>query len=110
MTVGRQRALVGDQGEVLLPTSEFTMNRILIKHWPLFASVVILWVAMGVLSTLLILRENGHLVFALDDPYIQMAMAKNFALHGVWGITRFGFTSASSSPLWTFFIAVTYLL
>jgi hypothetical protein len=39
-----------------------------------------------------------------------MAMAKNFALHGVWGITRFGFTSASSSPLWTFLIAVTYLL
>jgi len=86
------------------------MNRILIKHWPLFASVVTLCVTMGVLSTLLILRENGHLVFALDDPYIQMAMAKNFALHGVWGITRFGFTSASSSPLWTFLIAVTYLL
>jgi hypothetical protein len=39
-----------------------------------------------------------------------MAMAKNFALHGVWGITRFGFTSSSSSPLWTFLIAVSYLV
>ena len=107
---GLQPVLMGDQAEVLLPTSEFTMNKILIKHWPIFATVVILCVTMGVLSTLLILRENGHLVFALDDPYIQMAMAKNFALHGVWGITRFGFTSASSSPLWTFLIAVTYLL
>jgi hypothetical protein len=86
------------------------MSKILIRHWPLFASVVILCVTTGVISTILILRENGHLVFALDDPYIQMAMAKNFALHGVWGITRFGFTSASSSPLWTFLIAVTYLL
>jgi hypothetical protein len=86
------------------------MRNILIKHWPLFASVVVLCVTTGVISTILILRENGHLVFALDDPYIQMAMAKNFALHGVWGITRFGFTSASSSPLWTFLIAVTYLL
>ncbi len=86
------------------------MSKILIKHWPLFASVVILCVTTGVISTIIILRENGHLVFALDDPYIQMAMAKNFVLHGVWGITRFGFTSASSSPLWTFFIAVTYLL
>ena len=101
---------VSGQAKVLLPPSDFAMNRILIKHWPLFASVVILCVTLGVLSTLLILRENGHLVFALDDPYIQMAMAKNFALHGVWGITRFGFTSASSSPLWTFLIAVTYLL
>jgi hypothetical protein len=86
------------------------MSKILIKHWPLFASVVILCVTTGVISTLLILRENGHLVYALDDPYIQMAMAKNFALHGVWGITRFGFTSASSSPLWTFLIAVSYVV
>jgi hypothetical protein len=84
------------------------MSKILITHWPLFASVVILCVTTGVISTLLILRENGHLVYALDDPYIQMAMAKNFALHGVWGITRFGFTSASSSPSWTFLIAISY--
>jgi len=86
------------------------MSKILIKHGPLFASVVFLCVTMGVLSTLIILRENGHLVFALDDPYIQMAMAKNYALHGVWGITRFGFTSASSSPFWTLLIALTYFL
>ena len=86
------------------------MSKILIKHWPLFASVVILCVTVGVISTILILRENGHLVYALDDPYIQMAMAKNFALHGVWGITRFGFTSASSSPLWTLLIAVSYVV
>jgi 4-amino-4-deoxy-L-arabinose transferase-like glycosyltransferase len=86
------------------------MSRVFTKHWPLFASIVILCVTTGVISTIIILRENGHLVFALDDPYIQMAMAKNFALHGVWGITRFGFTSASSSPLWTFLIAVSYML
>ena len=86
------------------------MRNALVKHWPLIANVVILFVTMGVISTLLILRENGHMVFALDDPYIQMAMAKNFALHGVWGITRFGFTSASSSPVWTFLIAVTYVV
>jgi len=86
------------------------MSKTLIKHWPLFASIVILCVTTGVISIIIILREDGHLVYALDDPYIQMAMAKNFALHGVWGITRFGFTSASSSPLWTFLIALTYLL
>jgi len=86
------------------------MRRIVIQHWPLFLNVVILFVTVSAVSSIIILRENGHLVFALDDPYIQMAMAKNFALHGVWGITRFGFTSASSSPLWTFLIAVTYWL
>jgi len=86
------------------------MQMIVIKHWPWLANVVILFVTISAISSIIVMRENGHLVFALDDPYIQMAMAKNFALHGVWGITRFGFTSASSSPLWTFLIAVTYLL
>jgi hypothetical protein len=45
----------------------------------------------------------GHdrsFVYALDDPYIHLAIAKNFAFHGVWGITSHEFTSASSSPLW----------
>jgi hypothetical protein len=29
--------------------------------------------------------SSGHFIYALDDTYINMAMAKNFALHGVWG-------------------------
>jgi hypothetical protein len=89
---------------------EGNMTKALIKHWPLVASVAIFCFTLGVISTLLILRENGHLVYTLDDPYIQMAMAKNFAQHGVWGITRFGFTSSSSSPVWTFLLALSYKL
>ncbi|HEX5233707.1 MAG TPA: hypothetical protein VFW25_00105 [Silvibacterium sp.] len=49
-----------------------------------------------------------HLIYPLDDPYIEMAMAKSFALHGVWGITRYAFTSSSSSPLFTVLLAVLY--
>jgi hypothetical protein len=46
-------------------------------------------------------RNDGRLVFALDDAYIHMAIAKHFALNGVWGVTPFAFSSSSSSPLWT---------
>ena len=53
---------------------------------------------------------DHHFVYALDDPYIEMAMAKSLALHGTWGITRFGFTSSSSSPLFTLLLALLYRL
>ncbi len=52
------------------------------------------------------LNGQGIFVYALDDPYIHLAIAKNFALHGVWGITSREFTSASSSPLWTALLAL----
>lgn len=39
-----------------------------------------------------------------------MAIAKNFAQSGVWGITPYEFTSCSSSILWTSILALIYLI
>lgn len=61
-----------------------------------------LFAALYAITTVFLLRATGgHLTYALDDPYIHMAIAKNFALHGVWGVNAGSFSSASSSPLWT---------
>lgn len=80
------------------------------RQWvPLLLALAILWVgcaAVGWMS----LRQNGMLVYALDDAYIHMAVAKNTAEHGVWGITRFGFSSAVSSLLWPLLIAGIYVV
>lgn len=51
-------------------------------------------------------KTDGHYIYVIDDAYIHLAMAKNFALHDVWGVTKYKFSSSSSSPLFTFFIAV----
>jgi hypothetical protein len=51
---------------------------------------------------------SGHFVYALDDTYINMAMAKNFALHGVWGGSPYEFSSSSSTPLYVLLLSFVY--
>jgi hypothetical protein len=49
--------------------------------------------------------SGGHLIYPLDDVYIHMAVAKNFATHGVWGVSPYEFSSATSSPLYILLLA-----
>lgn len=55
-----------------------------------------------------IVDQLGRYIYNLDDTYIHMAIAKNFAEHGVWGPTRYEYASASSSPLHTFLISLLF--
>lgn len=48
---------------------------------------------------------QGVLTYVLDDTYIHLAMARNLALHGVYGLNPDEFTSASSAPLYTVLLA-----
>lgn len=49
---------------------------------------------------------DNYFTYLLDDAYIHLAIAKNFALHGVWGVTKYAFSSSSSSPVFTFILSV----
>jgi hypothetical protein len=62
----------------------------------------------GILLTLTVWRivaANGDLVYAIDDPYIHLALARTLAEHGTWGLTPGVYESASSAPLWTLVLA-----
>ena len=77
---------------------------------PFFAVAVTLLVILGIAFFLTLRHNQGHLSYSLDDPYIHMAIAKNLARHGVWGVTPYQFSAASSSPFWTLLLAGAYRL
>jgi hypothetical protein len=86
------------------------MIHIFKKHCPLIIGIGVLWVTIAVLLTLSVRQNQGHLVYALDDSYIHMAMAKNIAKYVVWGVDKYNFSSSSSSPLWLSSLALVYFL
>ncbi|MGA3287240.1 MAG: hypothetical protein ABSD46_07430 [Bacteroidota bacterium] len=79
-------------------------------HWPILVALITLWVTMTMLTLSSLQQTRGHLIYALDDAYIHMAMAKNIAQHGVYGVTKYEFSSSSSSPVWTLLLASFYVV
>lgn len=78
------------------------------RWYPLALTLALLWACLALLLAASLRRTDGHLVYALDDPYIHMAMAKNVARHGVWGVSSTEFSPCSSSLLWTSTLSLLY--
>jgi hypothetical protein len=65
---------------------------------------------LAVLFYLLVSARTSRIGFPLDDAWIHLTYARNFALHEQWAF-RLGEPSAgSTSPLWTILLAIGYLL
>lgn len=47
------------------------------------------------------LPEGHRYIYPIDDVYIHLALARNFADYGIWSVNTSGFDSASSSILYT---------
>ncbi len=78
------------------------------KSYPLLGGIIIYWITISVMLFLSLKSNDGNLVYDLDDPYIHMAIAKNFVEYGSWGINSSGFSSSTSSPLWTMLLSGVY--
>jgi hypothetical protein len=48
---------------------------------------------------------HGVFSYPFDDTFIHLAIAKNIAFHGIWGISPYEFSSASSSVLYPLLLA-----
>ncbi len=65
------------------------------------------WVSAGlagiytvILLLIALWRNDGHFVYALDDPYIHLDIARQLALTGVYGLNPGEYAAPSSSILW----------
>ena len=58
-------------------------------------TLALLWQTLGL--------TRGHFVYAIDDPYIHLTLARNLA-HGTYGINPGEFATPASSILWPFFL------
>jgi hypothetical protein len=91
------------------------MIRFLLDHarrsWrsPLLLPLALFLVALAAALRSGLRETEGIFLYALDDAYIHMAVAKNLATHGVWGCTPWHFSSSSSSLLWTLGLGLAYV-
>ncbi|HEY1016855.1 MAG TPA: hypothetical protein VGE07_29350 [Herpetosiphonaceae bacterium] len=75
------------------------------QRWPLWAAIGLLLSLVAAMLAVGLARTGGRLIYPLDDTYIHMAVARSLGYHGVWGLTRFSFSTSSSSLLWTLVLA-----
>ncbi len=78
------------------------------RHWPALAALAVLYVVLAGCLAVSLHSGDGHFTYALDDPYIHMASAKNLAEHGVAGVTRYSYSASSSSIAWPLLLTAVY--
>src|SRR5512134_3813371 len=101
------------EGEASASSIRLVSRSLLARSGHVWRSPLLLPLALFVVSLGMALRTalrltDGRLIYALDDAYIHMAVARTLASHGIWGCTPFHFSSSSSSLLWTFGLGAAY--
>lgn len=75
---------------------------------PLF--LIPLAALLGVGFFLIVSAFTYRIGFPLDDAWIHLTYARNFALHGEWAFRLGDASAGSTSPLWTALLSVGFLL
>jgi len=80
------------------------------KNSPFISGSIFLMAVVAVLQLITLKKTNGVFCYPLDDTFIHMAVAKNAALYGSWGVSPGQWVSTSSSPFFTGLLTLVYKL
>lgn len=91
----------------MVETRDAQKQNLQVLNWlPLVCGAIAVILVLNTAFQAAMAKTNNTLVYALDDAYIHLSIAKNIAHNGVWGINGTTPSSATSSPLWTSLLAI----
>ncbi|MHA4811877.1 hypothetical protein ACX0G9_27525 [Flavitalea flava] len=77
-----------------------TVNKSLTKNWVLWSAIAAFLLPVLVIEFMVMQTTHGVFAYPVDDTFIHLAIARNLAFYGVWGISPHEFVSASSSIIY----------
>jgi len=80
------------------------------RYSPLAIAIFTLLTSLLIIELPLLTYSKGIFIYPQDEAYIRMAIGKNLALHGAWGLSGEQFSPASSSLLYPLLLAALYKL
>jgi len=72
--------------------------------------VIAITALIAVLFYLLMSASIFRIGFPLDDTWIHLTYARNFAEHGEWAFRLGEHSAGSTAPLWTFLLGIGFIL
>ena len=81
-----------------------------VNHLAAIIALSCFWLSLVVVFVAILAINSGLMVYTLDDIYIHLAISRNLNEYSIFGVTRYEFSSSSSSPLWNLIISAGFVL
>jgi hypothetical protein len=80
------------------------------KYAILIMAIAAMLIPIIVIENNVLQHTQGNVTYPRDNVFVNLTVARNLAFNEVWGITKYSFQFASSSPLYTILLALVYFL
>ena len=80
------------------------------KYAILIMAIAAMLIPIIVIENNVLQHTQGNVTYPRDNVFVNLTVARNLAFNEVWGITKYSFQFASSSPLYTILLALVYFI